>query len=55
MDEQWVHQLMQERMQLCEEAIARAKAGEATEQDWELIRYECGLGKEKQNVVSRQK
>lgn len=52
MDEAWVHELMLERMQQCEEALTRAKAGQATEADWELIRYECGLGKEKQNAVS---
>lgn len=52
MEEAWVHELMLERMQQCEEALTRAKAGQATEADWELIRYECGLGKEKQNAVS---
>lgn len=52
MDQEWVHQLMLERMQRCEEALARAKAGQATEEDWEIIRFECGLGKEKKNAVS---
>ena len=52
MEEAWVHELMLERMQRCEEAIARAKAGVATEEDWEVIRYECGLGKEKKNAVN---
>jgi len=53
MEEAWVHELMLERMQRCEEAIARAKAGVATEEDWEVIRYECGLGKEQKNAVNR--
>lgn len=52
MDQEWVHQLMLERMQRCEEAIARAKAGQATDEDWEIIRFECGLKKEKQNGIS---
>lgn len=51
MDDQ-THELMLERMQMCEDALARAKAGQATEEDWELIRFECGLGKEKEHAVS---
>jgi len=47
MDMEWVQQLMVERMQRCEEALARAKNGQATDEDWEIIRYECGLKKEK--------
>ena len=53
MDQSEMHQLMLERMQQCEEALKRAQVGEASPQDWELIRYECGLGKqEKQNGIS---
>jgi hypothetical protein len=52
MDQSEMHQLMLERMQQCEEALKRAQAGEASPQDWELIRYECGLGKEKKNAVN---
>lgn len=48
-DQELMHQLMLERMQRCEEAIARAKAGQATEEDWEIIRFECGLGKQEKN------
>ena len=51
-DDGWVHQLMLERQEMCEDALARAKAGQATEEDWEIIRSECGLGKEHQNAVS---
>ena len=48
MDQSEMHQLMLERMQELEEALDRAQAGKATPQDWELIRYECGLGKKEQ-------
>lgn len=37
------HQLELERRQQTEEAIARAKAGMATEDDWRIIEYECGI------------
>ena len=40
-----MHQLMLERMQMLEEALERAKAGVATEDDWNIIRSECGLPK----------
>jgi hypothetical protein len=40
-----MHQLMLERMQMLEEALERAKAGVATEDDWNIIRSECGLSK----------
>jgi hypothetical protein len=40
-----MHQLMLERMQMLEEALQRAKAGVATEDDWNIIRSECGLSK----------
>ena len=38
-----MHQMMLERMQMLEEALDRAKAGVATEEDWSIIRMECGL------------
>jgi hypothetical protein len=38
-----LNQLMLERMQILEEALARAEAGVATKSDWETIRMECGL------------
>ena len=40
-----MHQLMLERMQMLEEALEKAKAGVATEDDWNIIRSECGLFK----------
>jgi len=36
-------QAMQERQQMLEEALERAETGVATEEDWQLIRNECGL------------
>jgi len=38
-------QLMLERMQMLEEALKRAIAGIAQQDDWEMIRIECGLPK----------
>jgi hypothetical protein len=40
-----MHQLMLERQQMLEEAIERAEAGIAVQEDWDIIRYECGLPK----------
>lgn len=39
------HQLMLERMQMLEEALRRAIAGIATQDDWEMICTECGVPK----------
>lgn len=36
-------QAMLERMQMLEEALQRAEAGVANEDDWKTIRYECGV------------
>ena len=36
-------QMMLERMQMLEEALERAMAGVATEEDWITICHECGL------------
>jgi hypothetical protein len=38
-----MHQAMLERMQMLEEALDRAEAGVATRDDWNTIRYECGV------------
>jgi hypothetical protein len=46
MDED-IHQLMLERRQMLEEALERAESGNATEGDWVLIYYECGLTRRK--------
>jgi hypothetical protein len=40
-----MHQLMLERQQMLEEALERAETGVATQEDWDIIRYECGLPK----------
>jgi hypothetical protein len=32
-----------ERMQQLEEALERAEAGCASEDDWKVIRFECGM------------
>jgi hypothetical protein len=37
------HQCMLERMQMLEEALRRAIAGVATQDDWEMICAECGM------------
>jgi hypothetical protein len=39
------HQLMLERVQMLEEALRRAIAGVATQDDWETICAECGVPK----------
>lgn len=36
-------QMMEERQQMLEEAFDRAYTGFATEEDWAVLRYECGL------------
>jgi len=36
-------QMMQERQQMLEQAFERAYTGFATEADWAVLRYECGL------------
>lgn len=43
MREDEYHQLELERMEQLEEAIERATHGEATEDDWNIIRFECGI------------
>lgn len=37
------NQAMLEKQQMLEEALERAETGVATEEDWQLIRIECGL------------
>ena len=43
--EEEYNQAMLERQQMLEEALERAETGVATEDDWNIIRYECGLSK----------
>lgn len=42
-DEALYHQAMLERMQMLEEALDRAEAGVASQEDWNIIRFECGM------------
>ena len=42
-DEGEAHQAMLERMQMLEEALERAESGVASEDDWNIIRYECEM------------
>jgi len=48
MEEEY-NQLMLERQQQLEEAIDRAESGEATQEDWAIIRYECGIQQRKRS------
>lgn len=43
-------QMMDERMQRTEEALDRARQGLATDDDWKVIYYECGLSTRNENV-----
>jgi hypothetical protein len=43
MSEAWHHQLMLERLQQLEQALKRAEDHKATEEDWGIIYYECGI------------
>jgi hypothetical protein len=43
MERDELQQLMQERQERLEDALERAEAGEATDEDWSVIRYECGV------------
>jgi hypothetical protein len=46
-----MHQLMLERQQMLEEALERAETGVAKQEDWDIIRYECGLPKKRPAVI----
>jgi len=46
------HQVMLDRQREVEEAVERAERGEATTEDWKLIRYECGLRSQNANSAS---
>lgn len=43
MEQAEYQQMMEERQQMLEEAFDRAYTGFATEEDWAVLRYECGL------------
>lgn len=44
--EAWYEEAQLERQQLLIDALRKAKAGTATEDDWSIICYECGIKKE---------
>ena len=44
--EEWFHQAQLERLERLTTALRNAKAGKATEDDWTVICYECGIKKE---------
>lgn len=54
MEQAEYQQMMEERQQILEAAFDRAYTGFATEEDWAVLRYECGLPalKRKENYVS---
>ena len=41
--EEEYNQAMLERQQMLEEALIRAELGVATAEDWNIIRFECGV------------
>jgi hypothetical protein len=45
MDSEYVMAMM-ERMQILEDAVNRAEAGQACSEDWDVIRRECGVSKQ---------
>jgi len=51
--DQAFHQLMLEREERLEEALTRAESGQATADDWTVIRYECGLPRKSTPVNTR--
>lgn len=38
-----IEDAMHERLLMLEEALEHAECGEASEADWAIIRYECGI------------
>ena len=53
MDEAWQHQLMLERLQVLEEALKRAEEHKATDDDWGVIYFECGLERKENGTHSK--
>jgi hypothetical protein len=45
MREDEYYQMQLERQQMLEEALERAKQGEASEDDWSVIHFECGVSR----------
>ncbi len=44
--DEWFYQAQLERLERLTTALRNAKAGKATEDDWTVICYECGIKKE---------
>jgi hypothetical protein len=44
-DQEEYHEAMLERQRRVEEAVENAEAGLATQEDFDVIRFECGLNK----------
>jgi hypothetical protein len=44
-ENQELEMMYRQRQQRCEEAIERAELGQATQEDFDIIRFECGLTK----------
>lgn len=44
-EEEAYHQAMLERQQMLEDALERAETGAATQDDWAIIRFECGVSR----------
>ncbi len=44
--EELYHQSELERQEMLVDALRKARAGTATEDDWTIICYECGIKKE---------
>ena len=44
-ENQELEMMYQLRQQRCEQAIERAELGQATQEDFDIIRFECGLKK----------
>lgn len=51
MSEEEFHQEMLNREERLEEALQRAESGRATDEDWNIIRYECGAPKRSVKTV----
>jgi len=51
--DQEAQQALLERQQMLEEALQRAEAGVASEDDWKTIRYECGVPKREVKPIKR--
>lgn len=47
MSEAEYNQMQLERQQMLEAALSRARSNSATDEDWAIIRYECGLPAQK--------